>query len=129
MAMKQPKPKPRVNSDSLMRQSIEKKNIAKSVEKVAKAQIKKDGGNKPESWDTGYTGPDGRPMRVVSGTSGNRKMQRVAELRQSASKDSLTAVQSKRMKSTKPKPTPAKPMAKTKSKSMPVKKSTAKSTK
>jgi hypothetical protein len=89
------KPAARVNSDSLMRQSIEKKNIAKSIEKVAKAQIKKDGGNKPESWDTGYTGPDGRPVRVVSGTTGNRKMQRVAELRQSASADSLMAVRSK----------------------------------
>ena len=125
--MKQPKPKPRVNSDSLMRQSIEKKNIAKSIEKVAKAQIKKDGGNKPESWDTGYTGPDGRPVRVVSGTTVNRKMQRVAELRQSASRDSITAVQSKRMKSTKP--ATAKPLTKVKSKAMPVKKSMTKSTK
>lgn len=125
--MKQPKPKPRVNSDSLMRQSIEKKNIAKSIEKVAKAQIKKDGGNKPESWNTGYTGPDGRPVRVVSGTTGNRKMQRVAELRQSASRDSITAVQSKRMKSTKP--APAKSVKKSAIKGAAVKKAPLKSTK
>ena len=115
--MKQPKPKPRVNSDSLMRESNRKKDFAGVQYRIAKGQIKKDGGNEPFRWSNG----------VGAGPSGNDRMQIVKKARQSASKDSLTAVQSKRMKSTKP--ATAKPLTKVKSKAMPVKKSMSKSTK
>ena len=117
--MKQPKPKPRVNSDSLMSKSQEKKYVANINAQVGRAQIKNNGGNVPLE----YT-QNGMPRK---GPTGNERIQKAKELRQSASKDSLTAAQSKRMKSTKP--APAKPLTKVKSKSMPVKKSMSKSTK
>ena len=117
--MKQPKPKPRVNSDSLIRESNRKKYFAYEQERIAKGQIKRDGGNEPLR----YRDANQR----VAGPSGNERMQIVKKARQSASKDSLTAVQSKRMKSTKP--APAKSVKKSASKSVAVKKAPLKSTK
>ena len=112
--MKQPKPKARVNSDSLMRESNRKKYFAYEQERIAKGQIKRNGGNVPMS-------------TYPYAPTGNERMQIVKKARQSASKDSLTAVQARRMKSTKP--VPAKSVSKSASKSVAVKKTPLKSTK
>lgn len=81
------KPPARVNSDSLIRESNRKKYFAYEQERIAKGQIKRDGGNEPLR----YRDANQR----VAGPSGNERMQIVKKLRQSASADSATAVRSK----------------------------------
>jgi len=115
MKKTQPKPKARVNSDSLMRESNRKKYFAYEQERIAKGQIKRNGGNVPMS-------------TYPYAPTGNERMQIVKNARQSASKDSAAAVQARRMKSTKP--VPAKPIDKVVAKKMvSVKKPMMKSTK
>ena len=58
-----------------------------SQERIAKGQIKRDGGNEPLRYRDAN-------QRVV-GPSGNERMQIVKKARQSASADSLMAVRSK----------------------------------
>lgn len=81
-----PKPPVRVNSDSLMRESIRKKEFAKVQEGIAKGQIKRDGGNKSLPIADGVT------AKTIYGPTGNERMQIVKKLRQSASADSAAAV-------------------------------------
>jgi hypothetical protein len=84
-----PQPRPvtntRVNADSLMKRSYEKKIFANEQERLAKGQIKNNGGNEPLTYTTNR----------VSGPSGNQRMQIVRNARQSASMDSAIAVKAK----------------------------------
>jgi len=78
----------KLNADSLMSESFEKKAFARTQEKIAKGQIKKDGGNVPMIVG-GFT------AKPVYGPSGNQRMEIVKKARQSASKDSALAVKIK----------------------------------
>lgn len=82
-----PSPSRRVNADSLMSKSKEKKDIARINEQVGRAQIKYNGGNVPLEYK--LNGMD------KQGPTGNQRMQKARELRQSASRDSAIAVKSK----------------------------------
>jgi hypothetical protein len=99
MKKSQPKPPTRkVNADSLMNRSYEKKMFANEQERLAKGQIKNNGGNEPLTYTTNR----------VSGPSGNQRMQIVKNARQSASRDSAIAVKAK------PSLTPKKPVSRSK---------------
>ena len=78
---------PRLNSDSLMRKSNEKKLFAFQQEKIAKAQIKKDGGENRIPIGGAEYGP-----------SGNERMEIVRNARKSASRDSALAMKIKKTK-------------------------------
>jgi hypothetical protein len=77
----------KTKSDSLMRESNEKKLFAFQQEKIAKAQIKKDGGNKRIPIGGAEYGP-----------SGNERMDIVRNARKSASSDSALAMKIKKSK-------------------------------
>jgi hypothetical protein len=81
------KPMARVNSDSLMLESNRNKYFAYEQERIAKGQIKRDGGNEPLRYRDAN-------QRVV-GPSGNERMQIAKKARQSASADSAMAVRTK----------------------------------
>ena len=77
----------KTKSDSLMRESNMKKLFAFQQEKIAKAQIKRDGGN------------DRIPIGGAEyGPSGNERMEIVRNARKSASRDSALAVKIKKTK-------------------------------
>ena len=81
-SMQQPKPK-KVNSDSLMEESTRKKLFAREQERIAKGQIKANGGNTPMRVPYGPIGN--------TGPTGNERMAIVKKYRKSATQDSIAA--------------------------------------
>jgi hypothetical protein len=78
-------PEPKINSDSLMRESGKKKEFAYIQRQMAKNQIKTDGGNASGFYLTTF----GKPINVPSG---NERMKIANRAFASASKDSAMAV-------------------------------------